>query len=98
TQAMTELFSSSLSFTPRSDRTGLRLAGIKLPLKQRISLASFGVVRGALQVPPTGEPILLAADAHTIGGYPVAAVLIQADLAKLAQIQPGDPFRLQRVT
>jgi antagonist of KipI len=97
TQAMKELFSSALSFTPRSDRTGLRLAGIRLPLKQRISLTSFGVVRGALQVPPTGEPILLAADAHTIGGYPVAAVVIQADMAKLAQIQPGDPFRLQRV-
>jgi len=96
--AMKALFSSRLSFTPRSDRTGLRLSGALLPLRERVSLASFGVVRGALQVPPTGEPILLASDAHAVGGYPIAAVVIQSDLPKLAQIQPGDPFRLQQVT
>lgn len=89
------LFGGSLTFSAQSDRTGLRLEGAKLVPRRRPSLASFGMVRGAIQVPPAGNPILLAADAHPMGGYPIVAVVARADFGALAQIQPGEEFRLQ---
>ena len=50
----------------------------------------MGMVHGALQVPPDGDPVLLLPDHATHGGYPVAAVVIAADLGRLGQCAPGD--------
>lgn len=55
--------------------------------------ASSGTVNGALQILPDGTPMLLMAERQTTGGYPVAAVVITADLAILAQLAPGDEVR-----
>ena len=91
------LFGSSVSFSAQSDRQGLRLDGVRILPKRRPALASFGMARGAIQVPASGGPIVLAADAHAMGGYPVVAVVVEADFSALAQIQPGEPFRLREV-
>ena len=53
---------------------------------------------GAVQLPPDGRPIVLLADHQTIGGYPVAAVVISADLPLLGQLAPGDPLRFAEVS
>jgi allophanate hydrolase subunit 2 len=49
------------------------------------------MVTGAVQVPPGGEPIILMPDHATVGGYPVVACVITADLPVLGQLAPGDP-------
>ena len=80
--------------SPRSDRVGVRLAGPGIthrwPGRQ---LPSEGAVRGALQVPPDGQPIILGVDHPVTGGYPVIGVVIDADTDGLAQLRPGQPVR-----
>ena len=73
-----------------SDRTGVRLvAGDSRAMPVHPPLISRPVVWGAIQVPPSGAPIILQADHQTVGGYPVPAVVISADLPILAQLRPG---------
>ncbi|MEV7010313.1 biotin-dependent carboxyltransferase family protein [Streptosporangium sp. NPDC051022] len=81
-----------------SNRVGVRLNGPRLERARDAELPSEGVVAGAVQVPPDGQPILFLADHPPTGGYPVIAVLTSAALAAAAQLRPGDPvrFRLRR--
>jgi allophanate hydrolase subunit 2 len=79
--------------TPASDRTGIRLDGPALPRARHDELPSEGLVTGALQVPPGGQPILLLADHPTTGGYPVIAVVATADIGLAAQLRPGARLR-----
>lgn len=53
-------------------------------------MMSDATFTGAVQVPPSGEPILLMADRQTTGGYPQIAVVISADLSVAGQLLPGD--------
>ena len=81
-----------------SDRIGLRLEGEPIDPIGFPALPSFGVVPGAVQLPPDGMPIVLLADAQTTGGYPVIAVAIAADMPRLAQLRPGAEFRFEEVS
>lgn len=72
-----------------ADRVGLRLEGRPLQRRRQGELPSEGVVTGALQVPPSGRPVLLLADRPTTGGYPVIAVVDSADLPLAGQLRPG---------
>ena len=83
-----------------SDRQGLRLEGPALPVDARAAglLPSRGVLPGAVQVPADGRPIVLLADAQTVGGYPVAGVVPATDLPIIAQLRPGARFRFVRTT
>jgi biotin-dependent carboxylase-like uncharacterized protein len=81
----------------RSDRVGLRLEGEPLQRHARRSgmeLPSEGVVRGAIQVPPGGEPVIFMADHPVTGGYPVVAVLVDDDADRAAQSAPGQQIRI----
>ncbi len=72
-----------------SSRVGVRLTG---PVLERVvdrELPSEGLVRGAIQVPPDGDPIMMLADHPTTGGYPVVAVVDPADVAAVAQTVVG---------
>lgn len=82
----------------RSDRMGLRLGGAKLAARGGKELASSGVVPGTVQVPPDGQPIVLGADAQTIGGYPQAGHVVAVDLPIVAQLRPGDRLRFRIIT
>ena len=75
--------------SPQSNRMGYRLSGAIIPpsTREMISDATFP---GAIQVPPSGEPILLMADRQTTGGYPQIATVITADLPLAGQLAPGD--------
>jgi biotin-dependent carboxylase-like uncharacterized protein len=76
-----------------SNRIGVRLGGGALARARTGELESEGMVAGALQVPPSGAPIVLLADHPTTGGYPVVAVVVTADLPLLGQLRPGDRVR-----
>jgi biotin-dependent carboxylase-like uncharacterized protein len=78
-----------------SDRVGVRLEGGRLERTRTGELPSEGMVPGALQVPPSGEPVLLLADAPSTGGYPVVAVLLAADVDRAAQLRPGQGLRIR---
>lgn len=95
-----ELMSSPYVVSPRSDRIGVRLEGPPLlrdaAYRDR-ELAPEGMVRGALQVPPDGLPVLLGPDHPVTGGYPVIAVIVDADLDAVAQAPPGTPVRFRTV-
>jgi antagonist of KipI len=83
----------------RSDRMGVRLEGEPLPGAGAFAgMASVGVFPGTVQVPPDGRPIVLLADAQTIGGYPVLGHVIAADLPQAAQLRPGDELRFEPVS
>jgi len=61
-------------------------------------VSSAGMVTGAVQLPPSGQPIVLLPDHATVGGYPVAAVVISADLGQLGQCVPGEEVLFAPVT
>ncbi len=77
------------TISPHSNRMGYRLTGARIPrvAREMISGATFS---GALQVPASGDPILLMADRQVTGGYPQIAVVITADLPVVGQLAPGD--------
>lgn len=80
----------------RSDRVGVRLTGAPLARRQPgRELASEGAVRGAIQVPPNGQPVILGPDHPVTGGYPVIGVIADADTDTVAQLRPGQPVRLR---
>jgi biotin-dependent carboxylase-like uncharacterized protein len=84
--------------TPQSNRMGSRLAGPALQRgKRNGDMLSGGVIPGTVQVPPSGQPIILMGDAQTTGGYPRIGVVIRADLWKLAQAPLNGWLRLVQV-
>jgi antagonist of KipI len=84
------LASQRYRISPRSNRMGYRLEGAPVAGSPPAELISSPVPTGSLQVPPTGQPILLMADHATTGGYAVAATVISADLPVAGQLAPGD--------
>jgi antagonist of KipI len=88
--ALDVLQSSPYRIDPRSDRMGFRLAGASLAPRRGTEMISEATSMGALQVPPSGQPILLMADRQTTGGYPTIATVITADLGLAGQLAPGD--------
>jgi biotin-dependent carboxylase-like uncharacterized protein len=89
--ARAALFTERYAVSPDSNRVGLRLQSPST-LERRIvsELPSEGVVRGAVQVPASGQPLVFLADHPVTGGYPVIAVVEPADLRRCAQLRPGD--------
>ena len=67
-------------------------------LSKTVSLYSYGVVPGIIQVPPSGEPIIQMADANTAGGYPRLGGVSEADLWKLGQAPVGSRVRFTQVS
>jgi antagonist of KipI len=82
----------------KSDRMGVRLSGPPLVGEGIAERVSAAVLPGTIQVPPDGQPIVLLADAQTIGGYPRLGQVIAADLSKAAQLRPGARVRFLPVT
>lgn len=90
------LCATDWTVTAQSNRIGLRLDGPALARTREGELPSEGTVRGALQVPPSGLPVLFLADHPVTGGYPVIAVVAAADLDRAAQLAPGSTVRFRR--
>jgi 5-oxoprolinase (ATP-hydrolysing) subunit C len=92
TAAAQTLAAHAWTVDPRSNRQGLRCAGdaIVTTTGEQISTP---VAPGTIQLPPDGKPIVLLADAQTVGGYPRLGHVIAADLPRLAQLRAGDALR-----
>ena len=76
----------------------MRLEGPVLLRNTTRDLISSPVVPGTIQVPPDGQPIVLLADAQTIGGYPQVANVVTVDLPLVAQLRPGDSVRFREIS
>jgi biotin-dependent carboxylase-like uncharacterized protein len=81
--------------TSESNRVGLRLGGAPLTRTTEGELPSEGMVRGAVQVPPSGLPVLFLADAPVTGGYPVIAYVVDEEVDLAAQLRPGQGVHLR---
>jgi len=91
------LVATEWTASSRSDRVGMRLVGEPLQhhaSRIRQELPSEGVVRGSIQVPPGGEPVIFLADHPVTGGYPVVAVLVDDAIDRAAQAVPGQQIRI----
>jgi biotin-dependent carboxylase-like uncharacterized protein len=93
--AWTTLTGSAYTVTSESNRVGLRLDGPRLDRTRTGELPSEGMVRGAVQVPPSGTPVLFLADGPVTGGYPVIAYVADADVDRCAQLRPGQALRFR---
>jgi len=96
--ARAAIWASTWRVTPNSNRMGYRLEGTELKRRHSRDMLSHGVVPGTIQVPPSGQPIILMGDAQTTGGYPKIGMVISADLWKLAQAPLNATLRLQPCT
>lgn len=87
------LTSQTWTVDERSNRVGVRLAGDPLERLREGELTSEGMLRGALQIPPEGLPVLLLADHPVTGGYPVIAYVEDDDVDRCGQLRPGQELR-----
>lgn len=94
-QALEALAASRFEVSPDSNRIGMRLDGPDLPRARTDELPSEGMVPGALQVPPSARPTLFLTDHPVTGGYPVIAVVRADDVARAAQVRPGQHLRFR---
>lgn len=97
-EVIAAFWSSSFQVSMHSDRAGLRLHGRISPSALGGRMPSEGMMPGAVQVPESGEPIVLGVDHPTTGGYPVIACVAAVDHAVLGQIRPGEQIRFERIT
>ena len=94
-ESLVALFATELRVSPRCDRVGLRLDGLRLRHRGSPEIISDGCAPGSIQVPGGGAPIVLLADRGTTGGYPKAATVASTDLPRLARLRPGATLRLR---
>ena len=80
-----------------SDRMGMRLEGPKIENIVKTNIKSEGLVKGVIQVPADGKPIIMLSDHGTIGGYPKIGVVISADYDRLVQLTPGSKIKFKEV-
>jgi KipI family sensor histidine kinase inhibitor len=98
-ETLERLLATTFTVSAQSDRMGYRLVSeVALPRGGGGDMLSDATFAGAVQVPPSGEPILLMADRQTTGGYPQAAIVITADLSRAGQLAPGDTLRFELCT
>lgn len=90
--------SGTYTVTPEFDRMGCRLDGPAIAHKNGGDIISDGIAFGAIQVPSSGQPIIMLADRQTTGGYTKIATVITADFRILAQLKAGDKVQFTRVS
>jgi biotin-dependent carboxylase-like uncharacterized protein len=99
TDAAIEAFlAGTYTVSAQADRMGFRLEGPELTHTHGYNIVSDGIVSGSIQVPGSGQPIVLMRDYQTIGGYPKIATVISPDISRLARRSPGAKVRFAAVT
>ena len=91
-------FNKEFSVTKLTDRMGIRLGGHKLENIISTNIKSEGLIKGVVQVPADGDPIIMLSDHGTIGGYPKIGVVISADLDRVGQLTPGSTIKFKQVS
>lgn len=93
-----QLFRTEFRLSAQANRMAAPLDGPAIPIAKAGQLISEPVLPGTIQLPGNGRPIILLADAQTVGGYPRIAHVAQVDLARLAQRQPGALIRFESIS
>ena len=92
-----KFFEKEFTISKLSDRMGMRLEGQNIENIVDTNIKSEGLVKGVIQVPADGNPIIMLSDHGTIGGYPKIGVVISADYDKLVQLSPGSKIKFQEI-
>ena len=90
-------FNEEFTVTKLTDRMGMRLEGTKIENIVDTNIKSEGIVKGVIQVPADGNPIVMLSDHGTIGGYPKIGVVISSDYDKLVQLPPGSKIKFKEI-
>ena len=80
-----------------SDRMGMRLEGPKIDNIVNTNIKSEGLIKGVIQVPADGNPIIMLSDHGTIGGYPKIGVVASVDYDRLVQMSPGSKIKFKEI-
>jgi len=96
--ATDKFFKEDFLITNLVDRMGIRLKGPKLENIVNTNIKSEGLVRGVIQVPADGNPIIMLSDHGTVGGYPKIGVVIAADLDLIGQLAPSTKINFKEVS
>ena len=90
-------FDKEFTVSKLSDRMGMRLEGQKIENVVDTNIRSEGLIKGVIQIPADGNPIIMLSDHGTIGGYPKIGVVISADYDKLVQLLPGSKIKFHEI-
>lgn len=94
-QAWSKLLGTPWTVASELDRVAVRLQGERLERREQSELPSEGLIRGAVQVPASGQPLIFLTDHPVTGGYPVIAVVTERSCDLAAQLRPGDAVRFR---
>ena len=97
-KAKKNFFEKKFTVTKLTDRMGMRLEGCKIENIVDTNIKSEGLIKGVIQVPADGNPIVMLSDHGTIGGYPKIGVVISADYDKLVQLTPGSKIGFKEIS
>lgn len=97
-EAQRAFFAAEWTATKEADRMGVRLKGPELPMLKPREMISSSVNAGVVQVPASGQPIVLLPSRQSVGGYPRLAAVVSADLGRFTQMRPGDTVRFVETT
>jgi biotin-dependent carboxylase-like uncharacterized protein len=98
TRGIKSFFDGEYTVSSESDRVGMRLEGLPVERARRVDMTSDGIAPGSIQVPATGQPIVLQVDRQTTGGYPKIATVVSADLPALGRLPIGAKVAFEPVT
>ncbi len=90
-------FEKEFTVSKLSDRMGMRLEGSKIENIVNTNIKSEGLIKGVIQVPADGNPIIMLSDHGTVGGYPKIGVVASVDYDRLVQISPGSKIKFKEI-
>ena len=90
-------FEKEFNVSKLSDRMGMRLEGSKIENIVNTNIKSEGLIKGVIQVPADGNPIIMLSDHGTVGGYPKIGVVASVDYDRLVQISPGSKIKFKEI-
>jgi len=96
-EGIKNFFEKEFTVSKLSDRMGMRLEGPKIENIVSSNIKSEGLLKGVIQVPPDGNPIIMLSDHGTIGGYPKIGVVVSADYDRLVQISSGSKIKFKEI-
>jgi biotin-dependent carboxylase-like uncharacterized protein len=96
-ESKNDFFEKKFTVSKLSDRMGMRLEGLKIENIVNTNIKSEGLLKGVIQVPADGNPIIMLSDHGTIGGYPKIGVVASVDYDRLVQITPGSKIKFKQI-
>ena len=96
-ESKNDFFEKKFTVSKLSDRMGMRLEGLKMENIVNTNIKSEGLLKGVIQVPADGNPIIMLSDHGTIGGYPKIGVVASVDYDRLVQITPGSKIKFKEI-